>query len=170
MHPLITLAKDSIMEELGTVVQADIESVKRVYGQEGGVFVTLKKGGELRGCIGRIISDIPVYECVYKMAKAAAFQDFRFSPLTKDEVEDVSISISLLTVPRTISSYQEIRLGKHGVILRYGTASSVFLPEVAVEQGWDLETMLRHLAQKAGLSGEIFRKAEYDVFESEKIE
>ena len=80
MHPLITYARQSILEELDSTIIADADCVKNDYNQPGGVFVTLKKHGDLRGCIGRIISTIPVYKCVYTMAKAAAFNDHRFSP------------------------------------------------------------------------------------------
>jgi AmmeMemoRadiSam system protein A len=99
-------------------------------------------------------------------AANAAFQDPRFPPVTESEVDDLEVEISVLTPSRTIDSVDEIELGRHGIILERGMHRSVFLPQVAVEQGWNLETTLRHLALKAGLEANDWRKASFSIFET----
>lgn len=116
-----------------------------------GVFVTLKKKGELRGCIGRIIPDRPIPNLVGALAIEAAFNDMRFSPLTADELSHITVEISILTPPREVSGVSEIVPGRDGVILQKGSHSAVFLPQVATEHGWTREEMLDHLCLKAGL-------------------
>ena len=127
-----------------------------------GVFVTLKKHGQLRGCIGRITTDQPIYQTVMDMTRASAFQDSRFSPVTADEVKDIVISISVLTAPKPVSSYRDIIIGHDGIILTRGSQSALFLPTVAPEFGWDLQTTLSELSKKAGLTADAWQAP--DVF------
>ncbi|MBM4272566.1 MAG: AmmeMemoRadiSam system protein B [Deltaproteobacteria bacterium] len=119
--------------------------------QPRGVFVTLKKKGELRGCIGRIIADEPLCKLVGAMAIAAALSDRRFTPVTADELEEITIEISVLTPLKEVSDASEIVTGRDGVLLRKDGHSAVFLPQVATEQGWTREEMLDHLCLKADL-------------------
>lgn len=136
--------------------------------EERGVFVTLHLGGELRGCIGEIIPRRPLYLAVIDQAINAAVNDPRFLPLTAAELPLVQLEISVLSRPRPIGSWQEIAVGRHGVLLEKGGHSSVFLPQVAPEQGWNREEMLDHLACKAGLSPEAWRQgAHFQVFEAQ---
>jgi len=133
-----------------------------------GAFVTLKRDGELRGCIGHLGQDVPLCRVVREMAVAAAFQDRRFPPLSRGEFDGVTIEISALTRPRAIGSVAEIVIGRDGVIIRKGLRSAVFLPQVAVEQGWDRDTLLTQLALKAGLPGDAWREgAEFQTFQAE---
>jgi MEMO1 family protein len=137
-----------------------------------GAFVTLKlKNGDLRGCIGTIETAEPLYKTVLGRARDAAFHDSRFSPLTESELNDVVIDITILERPVSVSSWKDIVVGKHGVILKQGFASAVFLPQVAPEQGWDRETMLRHLSLKAGLPADAWRdpRTTFRVFEGGEI-
>ena len=115
--------------------------INAVYG-----FVTLMLNNQLRGCIGCITSFDPLHKTIPYYAVQSATQDHRFSPLTLAELPNVDIKLSVLTPPSPIGSINEIVLGTHGVIFSYLSFKSVFLPEVATEQGWDLETTLRHLA------------------------
>ncbi len=102
------------------------------------------------------------------MAAAAAFEDRRFPPLSRGELAGITIEISALTPPRAIDGIAEIVLGRDGVILRKGMRSAVFLPQVAVEQGWDRDTLLTQLALKAGLPGDAWREgAEFQTFQAE---
>jgi hypothetical protein len=117
-----------------------------------GVFVTLKKKGELRGCIGRITSEEPLCIMVGNMALQSALNDRRFSPLTADELKDIEIEISVLTPLRPVSGAGDIRVGRDGVLLAKERQSAVFLPQVASEQGWNREEMLDQLCLKAGLN------------------
>lgn len=132
-----------------------------------GAFVTLKEGGDLRGCIGDIFPERPLYEAVLGNAINAAFRDYRFSPLQAAELARVDIEISALTPPRPVPSYADIEVGKHGVLLTKGSSRAVFLPQVAPEQGWDRDTMLNHLAMKAGMTQDAWREgAKFEVFEA----
>ncbi|MDA8127048.1 MAG: AmmeMemoRadiSam system protein B [Deltaproteobacteria bacterium] len=123
-----------------------------------GVFVTLKKGGCLRGCIGRMIPDRPLAALVGAMALQAAFEDPRFPPLTLAEAPKLEIEISILTPMKPVAGPEEIVVGRDGVLLQKGGSSAVFLPQVAPEQGWSREEMLDHLSCKAGLPANAWRK------------
>lgn len=117
----------------------------------GGAFVSLHRQGELRGCIGRILCNDPLYRTVQEMAVAAATQDFRFSRLTIEELVDLEIEISALSVPEPIRP-EAVEVGKHGLIVSRGFSRGLLLPQVATQYGWDAETFLNHTAEKAGLS------------------
>jgi MEMO1 family protein len=120
--------------------------------QPRGVFVTLKKKGELRGCIGRMIGDEPLCKLVGAMALQAAFNDRRFQPMTFDELNDTEIEISVLTPMKKVAGAGDIMVGRDGVLLSKDGRSAVFLPQVATEQGWNREELLDNLCLKAGLA------------------
>ena len=130
-------------------------------------FVTLKKHGNLRGCIGELSATGPLYQSVLLNAIKSAVRDTRFAPVTQNECADLQVEISVLTPPEKVASYKDIILGKHGVILSKGVRGAVYLPQVAVEQGWGLEETLTHLSVKAGLGRDGWREgAEFEVFEA----
>ncbi len=130
-----------------------------------GVFVTLQMKGRLRGCIGTFTSDEALYKTVAKMAVASSTQDYRFSPVKMDELKDITIEISVLTESTEVSSWRDVRLGQDGVIIRKGYSSGVFLPQVATETGWDLETFLSELcAQKAGLRWDCYKDPSTKIY------
>ncbi len=132
-----------------------------------GAFVTLHENGQLRGCIGEIFPRRALYQAVMDRAIDAAVHDWRFRPVTKEEVPRLEIEISALTPPHRVGSYRDIVLGRHGIVLYKHGRSAVFLPQVAPEQGWDLATTLEHLSLKAGLDAEAWREgAQFDVFEA----
>jgi MEMO1 family protein len=143
---------------------------------KNGAFVTLHKNGNLKGCIGRITTNEELFKTVQEMTKAAAFQDARFRPLQKDELDKIKIEISVLTKPNKINDYRKIKLGKDGIILKKETKegryiSSVFLPEVATDQGWTIEKTLEQLSLKAGLNKNAWQEdCSFEIFESFKIE
>jgi AmmeMemoRadiSam system protein B/AmmeMemoRadiSam system protein A len=126
-------------------------------GENLGVFVTLRKKGELRGCIGSIIGVEPLYRGVMVNAIHAAVDDPRFPPLQQKELEGVEIEISVMTPLRLISDHRSIRLGTDGVIIRDKFSQAVFLPQVAVETKWNLDQFLGNLCLKAGLDFNAFR-------------
>ena len=133
-----------------------------------GGFVTLHKEGRLRGCIGEILPRNPIYKVVMNRAVSAAFEDYRFPQLGKDELDKIDIEISVLTPPEKVDSWKDIELGKHGIILSKNKHSAVFLPQVAPEQQWDLPTTLEHLSVKAGLPQDAWKHgAEFSVFEAD---
>ncbi len=123
-----------------------------------GAFVTIRKHGALRGCIGNIIGQEPLHETVRDMAVAASSQDPRFPPLTAAELKDINIEISVLSQPRRVKDASEIQLGKHGVIVSAVGHQGVFLPQVADETGWSKEEFLSQLcSQKAGLPPDAWK-------------
>ncbi len=138
--------------------------------QEMACFVTLTKrsSGHLRGCIGEITAFRPLYQSVTARAVDAAFRDYRFQPLTESEYADIAIEISALTPEKEVASWRDIQIGKHGMTLSLQGSSAVFLPQVAPEQGWDLETTLTELSRKAGLPGNAWQnpKTKFTVFEA----
>lgn len=135
--------------------------------QGAGVFVTLRQGHALRGCIGHVRPDGPLARAVVQSAVGAAAHDRRFSPVEGEELDDLTVAVSVLTPPRAVAGPEAIRLGRDGILLEREGRSAVFLPEVATDQGWDLETTLTHLGQKAGLPPDAWqRDAAYEVFQS----
>jgi MEMO1 family protein len=136
-----------------------------------GAFVTLKIKGELRGCIGRFISNEPLYEVVNQMAEASAFEDTRFSPLTKEEFEKTEIEISVLGPLKKISDTSEIILGKHGIYIKKDFRSGTMLPQVAIEQKWTLDEFLGYTSrEKAGLGWLGWKDAEIFIYEAVVLE
>jgi len=133
-----------------------------------GAFVTLTAQDRLRGCIGYIEGIKPLVEAVADNGAAAAVNDPRFNPVESAEVDDLMIEISALTPLHQVSGPAEIVVGRHGIVLAKAGRRSVFLPQVAPEQGWDVETTLTQLALKAGLGPDAWRTAaEFHVFEAE---
>jgi AmmeMemoRadiSam system protein B/AmmeMemoRadiSam system protein A len=132
-----------------------------------GVFVTLKKNGELRGCIGNTLPEGPLYQAIVGRTIDAASNDGRFSPVTAEELGAIELELSVLTEPKPIAGPSEIVLGRDGVILHKRARSALFLPQVAPEQGWSVEQMLTHLAVKAGLGPDDWRDgATFEAFEA----
>jgi hypothetical protein len=146
--------------------------------RRAGAFVTLKckhgpeavcigKGEDLRGCIGTILPQEAVYDTVAQRAASAALEDSRFPhPVAVQELEHVTVEVSVLTPPRPVRGAGEIVVGRHGIILSKEGRSATFLPQVAPEQGWDRETTLRHLAAKAGLPAGSWTEASFQVYEA----
>jgi AmmeMemoRadiSam system protein A len=134
-----------------------------------GAFVTLTHdGGQLRGCIGRIVPDGPLGWTVGAMALQAAFEDPRFPPLAPGELPKLHIEISALTPMKAVKGADEIVVGRDGVLLSKDGRSAVFLPQVATEQGWSRDEMLDHLSRKAGLPPGSWRQgARFSVFQAE---
>ncbi len=170
-NSLLQLARASLMYHLqtgktGSPADLDVE-ITEGMSQTMGAFVSLHKDGRLRGCIGEIVPYRELYKAVIDHAVNSGFNDYRFSPVKKDEVDSLEFEISALSPPREVSSYRDIVIGKHGVVLEKGVASAVFLPQVAPEQGWGIEETLTHLAVKAGLQPDDWRKdTKFLVFEA----
>ncbi len=141
--------------------------------QEEGVFVTIRKQGQLRGCIGNIIGRGPMNILVRDMAISAATQDPRFKPLSQDELSEIDLEISVLSKPREIKNIDEIDLGVHGVIVGQGAFhQGVFLPEVATDTGWSKEQFLTELCtQKAGLPPDCWKdpRTKIEIFTTESF-
>lgn len=135
--------------------------------EKRGAFVTLTLDGALRGCIGTLETRKPLIEAVSDSAASAALADPRFAPVTAAELARLQIEVSALTPLRPVAGPQDIVIGRHGILLGKGSRQAVFLPQVPVEQGWDLDTTLSHLALKAGLSADGWRRdCAFQVFEA----
>ena len=119
--------------------------------QPCGAFVTLHKGKNLRGCIGRMSASLPLQETVRIMAREAAFGDPRFPPLGKDELAQCQIEISALSPMSPCPDPRQVKVGTHGLLLVKGGRSGVLLPQVPLEQGWNLDEYLEYICIKAGL-------------------
>lgn len=132
-----------------------------------GAFVTLKKNGELRGCIGHMSEDTPLCTTIGAMALQAAFNDSRFNPLVQQELAQVEIEISVLTPFTQITNADEIVLGRDGVIIKKGSKQAVYLPQVATETGWNKETFLNQLCFKAGLEAGDWKQADLFIFQAD---
>ena len=133
-----------------------------------GAFVSLHKKGDLRGCVGRIVSDLPIDETVRQMALAAAFQDSRFLPLNTDELQDTDIEITILS-PLKSTSIEEIEVGRDGLLMEYMGYHGVLLPQVPVEYGWDRDEFLNHLCIKAGLPDDVWKKCKINLYSFEGL-
>lgn len=139
------------------------EKIKKDYA----TFVTLKIDGMLRGCIGSLQAVEPLYRSVHNNAVNAALRDFRFRPVTSKEIDQIDVHISILSPIRDIGSLEEFKIGEHGIILQKGFSRAVYLPEVAVEQNWNVDETLSSLSRKAGLSADAWKKgASFKVFSS----
>ena len=167
---LLGLARDTLRRQLAGKPLPAPERDGRLSEKlraDYGVFVTLKKHGDLRGCIGSIVATEPLFQGVIRNTVNAAIHDPRFPAMTAAEEPDVEIEISVLTPPRDVSGPEDIVIGRDGVILGRGSSRAVFLPQVAPEQGWDLDTMLTYLARKAGLPGDAWRGgASFQTFQA----
>ncbi|MFO1464706.1 MAG: AmmeMemoRadiSam system protein A [bacterium] len=154
---LLRFARFAVEEQLRQGRAEFREASEAGLHRPGGAFVTLHRGEELRGCIGRIISPDPLYRTVQEMAIAAATQDYRFSPVRFEELVEIEFEISALTEPKPIAGVEEIQVGLHGLIVSAGARRGLLLPQVATEYGWDAATFLSHTCQKAGLPLDYWR-------------
>ena len=129
-----------------------------------GAFVTLTLDGVLRGCIGNIVGQAPLFLTVSRMAYAAAFEDPRFPPLRQEEWDTASMEISVLSDLTRCPDPEAIEVGRHGLVLAFGGRSGVFLPQVPLEQGWDRQAYLEALCVKAGLPSGSWRKEGAELY------
>ena len=161
------IALTSISDSLAGKPIAESTTLTATLKRKCGAFVSLHKQGRLRGCIGHFGEDVPLHEIVAEMARAAAFEDPRFIPVTKDELDDIDIEISVLTPMRRIQSLDEFQLHRHGIYIRKGYRSGTFLPQVADEVNWTKEEFVGHCAQdKAGIGWDGWKEAELYVYEA----
>ena len=169
---LVKLARKTIREILDGKSSDDMDidegSLPDTLKVDKGLFVTISKGHDLRGCIGYVLPLIPLWKATVENARNAAFRDSRFPPLHEDEYNDISIEISVLNEPEKIFNINEICVGIHGIILKKGSYCSVILPQVPSEQGWNTLETLRYLCEKAGLEPDGWKKADsLEIFRTE---
>ena len=165
---LLALARAVIAAEAAGEPVPPPEADTPALAEARGTFVTLHLDGRLRGCIGYIEGVKPLVEAVVDNALAAAFRDPRFPPVDAEELAEIDLEISALTPLQPVPDWRDIEIPRHGVVLAKDGRRSVFLPQVAAEQGWNRETMLAHLSAKAGLDPLAWREgATFHVFEAE---
>jgi len=162
---LLKIARDTIDRYLRTGERLDAKVDDDLLKQDMGAFVTLREHGNLRGCIGHMEARAPLYLTIRDMAIAAAARDPRFEPVTLGEMDAIDIEISVLTPMERIEDYNMIEPGKHGVMVMRGLRSGVYLPQVAVETGWDRDQFMTSLcAHKAGIPANAWKTGDCDIY------
>ncbi len=154
---LLEIARDAIRSTLERTPLPEVQTDSAVLKGPGAAFVTLRKHGELRGCIGTIEPRSPLYLVVQNMAIQAASADYRFEPVTLNELDDLSIEISVLSPPEPLTAPEEIIIGVHGLIIEKAWTRGLLLPQVAGERGWTAEEFLENVCIKAGLPGSAWK-------------
>ncbi|MFA5817666.1 MAG: AmmeMemoRadiSam system protein B [Bacteroidales bacterium] len=170
---LFAIARNSIRSMLydNKRIGIDEKTIPSKFKKPMGAFVTLKINGTLKGCIGRFISSDSLYDVVQASALSSAFEDPRFSPLTKEEFEKTYIEITVLGPLKKINSISEIVLGKHGIYIKKDFRSGTMLPQVATENGWTVEQFLGYTSRdKAGLGWDGWKDAEIFIYEGVVLE
>ncbi|HTV64518.1 MAG TPA: AmmeMemoRadiSam system protein A [Bryocella sp.] len=151
---LLRLAHQSIEAALHDVV-LDLAPPGEHLAEPRGAFTTLHLHGKLRGCIGYVFSTHSLYRTVAETARAAAFDDPRFEPVTIEEAPDLKVEISVLSPLQPVQP-EEIVIGKHGLVVMRGSRRGLLLPQVPLEWGWDRETFLAQTCIKAGLPADAW--------------
>ncbi len=164
---LLSIARESIKSAIIDTPSEhpQIEIISPELNEKSGAFVTLKTHGKLRGCIGRMVSDIPLHKLVSEMAVSAAKEDPRFSQIKPSDLENLEIDISALSPLQKIDDPLDFELGRHGIYIKKGSSNGCFLPQVATETGWTKEEFLsKCCSMKAGLSPDAWKKRGIDVY------
>lgn len=167
---LLQLAFNSIKTYLESHTLPEHQPEYQSFHKPAAVFVTLTINDQLRGCVGQINANKPLFVAVQDAALSAAFSDPRFKPLTRDELDLLKIKIAILS-PLTPISVDEIRIGQHGLMIEHNFRRGLLLPEVASDRGWDKITFLENLCYKANLPPNAWKRAEHLLgFTTELIE
>jgi hypothetical protein len=155
----LKLARQSLEQYLQTrqLLKVDDSSFSANLQAKHGCFVTLKKQGDLRGCIGRIVGDTPLCDTVVEYAVHAAVDDPRFPAVTLKELKDLDIEISVMTPLERVTDLKDIQVGRDGLLIKMGANQGLLLPQVATEYGWDRDTFLAHTCLKAGLPPDAYK-------------
>ncbi len=164
---LIGVARKSVESAVKGISEKPPFTDDPVLNESRGAFVTLKKNGELRGCIGYVVPIKPLYLAIWDVAKEAAINDPRFPPVTEDELEYLSYEISVLTPLYRVHSHDEIRVGRDGLLMKKGLYSGLLLPQVPVEEGWNLKEFLAYTCLKAGLAPDCYKDPLVEIYRFE---
>lgn len=158
------IARETIEARCRGTKSPKVEASTSALKEPRGAFVTLRKKGELRGCIGYIVARRPLIDAIAEMAEAAAFSDPRFKPVGAEELKDIEIEISVLTPLKRIDNIDEIQVGTHGIFIKQGFSSGLLLPQVATEQGWDRLAFLKHTCLKAGIKEDAYKDKDTEIY------
>jgi AmmeMemoRadiSam system protein A len=163
---LLRLAHDSILSALERR-EIPLEPPMPHLAEPRGGFASLYLHGQLRGCVGYVLPKSSVYRTVAETARAAAFEDPRFPPVTLSEASDLEIELSILSQPRPIAA-DAIEIGRHGLLISMHGSRGLLLPQVPIEHHWDRETFLQQTCRKAGLPPDAWQKgARIEAFTAE---
>ncbi len=161
---LLELARASIETKVRSGALQIKTTDRPEFSQAQGVFVTLKIHGRLRGCIGYIESQSPLYKNIQECAISSAERDPRFPPLQATELTDLDIEISVLSPVKALPSIDDIQIGQTGLIMQSGSRRGVLLPQVPVEQGWNVQQFLSGLCQKTGLKDGVWKNPNVKLY------
>ncbi|MBI4974621.1 MAG: AmmeMemoRadiSam system protein A [Candidatus Omnitrophica bacterium] len=162
---LLEIARESITSFVKDGNRKRFAEVDPVLNQSMGAFVTLHEGGELRGCIGNMVGEGHLYQTVSDMAIQAATGDPRFQAVSQQEMDRIDIEISVLSPLKKVSSHEEVKIPGHGVLVRRGFRSGVYLPQVATEAGWNKDEFLTSLCgHKAGLAPDAWKDPATEIY------
>jgi MEMO1 family protein len=170
---LFEIAKNAIKSRLENSKMTDISEniLSEKFKTPMGAFVTLKINGVLRGCIGRFVSEEPLYKVVEASAISSAFEDPRFAPLTKEEFKKTEMEITVLGPLKKINNINEIILGRHGIYIKKDFRAGTMLPQVAIENNWTVTQFLGYTSRdKAGLGWDGWKDAELFIYEGVVLE
>ena len=157
-HRLLRIARDAIVAHVGG--RSSPENVVcdgEPSGRRGGAFVTLLRGGELRGCVGHIEMDEPLVDVVRRCAVAACSTDLRFPPVVASELTQIALELSLLGPLEPIGGPDEVEISRHGLVVEKGRHRGLLLPQVASEWNWNARQFLEHTCRKAGLAPDAWK-------------
>ncbi len=161
---LLKIARESINNAVYDKKTPEYKINDKVLNANCGAFVTLHIKGNLRGCIGNITSEIPLWETIRNMAVESALRDPRFYPLTPGELNEADIEISVLSPLKKIKDTGEIKVGKHGLFIKKGFYQGLLLPQVATDYKWNSTQFLEQTCYKAGLNKNCYREETTEIF------
>lgn len=164
IEALHRIARDAVAAAAAGAEPPPPAGLPDALARPGAAFVTLRKNGELRGCIGHLEARQPLWRSVQEMAQAAAERDTRFAPVGPEEVPSLEIDISVLTPMSRVSDASEIQVGRDGLYVRRGSSSGLLLPQVATEWNWDRDTFLAQTCRKAGLPPDAWRDPACEIW------
>ena len=163
---LLSLARQALEARVAGFGVPDVQCVGPLA-LRCGAFVSIHHGDDLRGCLGRLTSDWPLGRTIVHLGGAVADRDPRFPPVMPSELSRLQIEISLLTPERPVASVDDIKVGRHGLVVEHGYARGLLLPQVAADHDWSRETFLEHTCIKAGLPRDAWKNgARIHVFEA----
>lgn len=161
---LLKIARESITSAVHGRKLPEYKTNETALNSNCGAFVTLHIKGNLRGCIGNITAETPLWETVRNMAVESALRDPRFYPLTPNELNKVDIEISVLSPLKKIKDPEEIKVGKHGLLIKRGFYQGLLLPQVATDYKWDRIQFLEQTCYKAGLNKNCYKERATEIF------
>lgn len=160
---LLALARGTLETYLRDRSFRELAPTSPALREKAGAFVTLEKEGDLRGCIGHMAADKPLYLTVQEMAIQAATGDPRFPAVQADELPEIKIEISVLSPLRLVRDPSEVQVGTHGLVVSQGIRRGVLLPQVPMREGWDREKFLSYTCLKAGLPFDSWKTGETEI-------